>query len=262
MPDSSAAKTIYNYDKHGKGYSGFRRTDPKIAKIIHAALGPAKTVLNIGAGTGSYEPEDRIVTAVEPSETMRAQRPAHLTTAVDASAESLPFDDNSFDASMAILTIHHWPNQEKGLLEMRRVTTGPVVIVTFDNYVKSEFWLYDYAPEIIEWDRKRFPTIEFITDTLGGNSTVTPVPVTIDCQDGIQESFYSRPEAFLNPEVRKSQSTWSFMPKEIEEKFIKELSRDLESGEWDRKYSEFRTKPFLNSTLRIITANRNDNTSL
>ncbi len=139
----------FDYESGGTGYAVHRRTDPRIAALVHAALGDARTVVNVGAGAGSYEPIDRDVTAVEPSEAMRRQRPAHLAPAVDAVAEALPFPDGSFDAAMAMVTIHQWPDAERGLRELRRVSRGPVVILTFDGDALDEFWLAEYAPELI-----------------------------------------------------------------------------------------------------------------
>ena len=135
----------FDYEAGGVGYARLRRTDPRIAAHVHAALGDASTVLNVGAGAGSYEPDDRYVVAVEPSPTMRAQR---STPAVDAVAESLPFDDDSFDAAMATVTIHQWPDLERGLAELRRVARGPVVILTFDADALARFWLFAYVPEV------------------------------------------------------------------------------------------------------------------
>ena len=131
----------WDYERHGHGYTAFRRPDPRIAAQVHRALGPARTVLNVGAGAGSYEPEGRYVLAVEPSAVMRAQRPRSLAPAIDAVAESLPLDDRSVDAAMAMITIHQWPDAGRGLREMRRVTRGPVVIMTFDGDALDRFWL-------------------------------------------------------------------------------------------------------------------------
>lgn len=246
----------YNYDQFGNQYSTFRRTDPIIAKLIHAELGDSKTVLNVGAGTGSYEPEDRNVIAVEPSAIMRSQRPAHLVPPIACSAEALPFDNNSFDAAMSFLSLHHWSDPEKGLREIRRVTKGPVLIVTFDPDDIPKFWLYDYLPEIIELDKQRFPSINFITHSLGGKCTIKPIPVPHDCIDGIQEAFYARPEAFLNPEIRKSQSAWHLLPAGVEERAIKALEQDLNSGDWDRRYGEYRSMLQFTCALRLIISHR------
>jgi SAM-dependent methyltransferase len=245
----------FNYDKLGQQYSGYRQTDPRIAAYVHQALGYAKTVLNIGAGAGSYEPVDRYVMAVEPSAVMRAQRNGNnKVPAINAKADSLPFDDNAFDASMAMITVHHWPDIQKGLGELRRVTRRQVIIMTFDPAVLDSFWNAHYFPELIEVEKARFPTIEFITQALGGKCSIVPVPVPLDCVDGFQEAFYGRPEAFLQKEVRLSQSAWSFLPEGVEEKLVKVLEEDLQSGEWDKKYGHYRTEPTFTCALRLVVA--------
>src|SRR6185503_6548509 len=157
----------FDYDAHGQGYARQRRADPRIAALVHAALGPARTVVNVGAGAGSYEPEDRHVIAIEPSKAMRAQRPARLSPAIDAVAENLPLDDDSVDAAMAMITIHQWTDAERGLAELRRVARGPVVVLTFDGEALDRFWLADYAPELIAAERSRFPSIASIRAALG-----------------------------------------------------------------------------------------------
>jgi ubiquinone/menaquinone biosynthesis C-methylase UbiE len=154
------------YDIIGVDYANLRKADARIAAHIHAALGDAKTVLNVGAGAGNYEPTDRSVTAVEPSAEMIAQRPPHLGPAVQASADSLPFEDKSFDASMAILTIHHWPDKAKGLAEMRRVTRGSIVLLTFDPSHRG-CWLTDYLPRWQPSTRGKCPASTNIKIGLG-----------------------------------------------------------------------------------------------
>ena len=200
-----------DYGTVGEGYARKRRTDPRIAALVHRAIGDAKTVLNVGAGAGSYEPDDRYVIAIEPSETMRAQRPAHLVPAIRGIAEQLPLDDQSVDASMALVTVHQWQNLDKGLRELTRVTRGPIVVLTFDGDALDLYWLADYAPELISVERRRYPAIATIVAGLGGNADVETVPVPIDCVDGFTEAYYARPEAFLDAEVRRSQSAWSFV---------------------------------------------------
>lgn len=241
----------FDYETHGGGYAVRRRTDPRIAAYVHAALGDAKTVLNVGAGAGSYEPEDREVTAVEPSRSMRAQR---RTPAVDAVAENLPFDDGSFDAVMATVTIHQWSDAGRGLRELRRVSRGPVVILTFDGDAGGEFWLADYAPELIAVERGRYPALAAVTEVLGGDCAVTTVPVPIDCVDGFTEAFYARPERFLDPEVRRSQSAWGFVEPVAIERSVAKLREDIESGDWDRRYGFLRSQPEYLGSLRLITA--------
>jgi SAM-dependent methyltransferase len=243
----------FNYDQLGQKYSGYRQTDPRIAEYVTKALGGAKTILNVGAGAGSYEPSDKYIVAVEPSIVMRSQRSKNgKVPAINAKADNLPFDDNAFDASMAMVTIHHWPDMNKGLKELRRVTKGQVVIMTFDPNELDNFWNVNYFPELIEVEKARYPTIDFIVKSLGGTCEVIPVPIPLDCVDGFQEAFYGRPEAFLEKEVRLSQSAWGFLPEGVEAKLVQSLKADLESGEWDRKYGHFRSQPTFTCALRLI----------
>ena len=248
-------KPAFNYDEHGQNYSGTRRTDPRIAEWVWRALGDAKTVLNVGAGAGSYEPNDRYVIAVEPSVTMRAQRLANKKIpAINAKADQLPFDDKSFDATMAMLTIHHWPDMNKGLKELRRVTKQQIAILTFDPDQLNNFWNASYFPELIAVEKARYPSVQSILTSLGGETEVIPIAIPLDCVDGFQEAYYGRPEAFLKKEVRAAQSAWGFLPPGIEEKLVKRLADELDSGEWDRKFGHFRTQPFFTCALRLIIA--------
>lgn len=241
-----------DYGTHGRGYAQQRRTDPRIAAVIHNALGSARTVLNVGAGSGSYEPEDRHVLAVEPSAAMRMQRPAHLAPAIRGVAEHLPFDDQSVDASMATVTVHQWRDLEKGLFELRRVTRGPIVILTFDPDALKRFWLVDYVPEVIAVEQRRFPSIDRLCGLLGDSTEVRPICVPIDCVDGFSEAYYARPERFLDPDVLHSQSAWSFVGAEVRERFLRTLGDDLGSGEWDRKYGPWRRMPNFEGSLRLV----------
>ena len=206
----------FDYERGGPGYAALRRTDPRIAAVVHAALGASRTVLNVGAGAGSYEPTDRYVVALEPSTVMRAQRPAHAVPALHGVAEHLPFDDRSFDAAMATLTVHQWPDVRAGLREMRRVTRGPVVVLTFDGDALDRFWLAHYTPELMEAERRRYPSLDAIGDALGGAATVGVVPVPRDCLDGFTEAYFARPEAFLLEATRRSQSAWGFVDEAAE----------------------------------------------
>jgi SAM-dependent methyltransferase len=244
----------FDYDAGGGGYAEQRRTDPRIAALVHAALGPARTVLNVGAGAGSYEPGDRDVTAVEPSASMRSQRPPHLGPAIDATAEHLPFAGASFDAAMAMVTVHQWADTDQGLRELRRVSRGPVVVLTFDGDALDLLWLADYVPELITAERRRYPAIEHIREVLGGTSTVTPVPVPADCVDGFTEAYFARPERFLDPAVRQSQSAWGFVEQTAIERGVARLRADLGSGAWDRRYGTLRTQPEFTGSLRLVTA--------
>lgn len=243
-----------DYDTFGVGYAHHRRPDPRIAAAIHAALGDAGTVVNVGAGTGSYEPLDRHIIAIEPSATMRAQRPPALVPAIDARAESLPLDDDSVDAGMAILTVHHWSDPEAGLRELRRVVRGPVVVLSFDLELLAEFWLIsDYLPEALADDRERFPTFDQIAAALGGGR-IEPVTVPADCTDGFFEAYYSRPEKYLDPAVRAAQSVWPRLPPGVQERCVATLAADLESGSWDAKHGWLRDRPAYDGGLRLIVS--------
>jgi SAM-dependent methyltransferase len=243
-----------NYSKIGPGYARIRRPDPRIAAAVLDALGDARTVLNVGAGAGSYEPVDREVTAVEPSESMRAQRPPHLSRAIDATAENLPFGDDSFDASMASVTVHQWPDLAAGLREMRRVTRGPVVILTFDPVPPEHWWLVDYIPELFEVEGRRMPRLDTIAEALGGSIEVRTIMVPADSADGFGQAFFARPERMLESEVRRAMSAWSFIPQERVERFVAELGADLESGAWDEKYGSFRELSEFDGGLRLVIA--------
>ena len=242
----------FDYDLHGQGYAQRRRTDPRIAALVHQALGSAQTVLNVGAGAGSYEPTDRHVIAIEPSAAMRAQRPAHLAPAIHGVAENLPLDDKSVDAAMAMVTVHQWGDLEKGLAEMVRVTRGPIVVLTFDGDALDRFWLADYAPELIAVDRRRYPAIDRIGEGLGGRCAVQTVPIPIDCMDGFTEAFYARPEQFLAPAVRRSQSAWGFLEPAEEDRIVGALAGDLTSGAWDVRHGHLRTQPWFEGAVRLI----------
>jgi hypothetical protein len=247
----------FDYERHGAGYAVVRRPDPRIAARLHAALGASRTVLNVGAGAGSYEPADRYVLAVEPSAAMRAQRPAGAAPAVDATAEHLPFDDDSFDAAMATVTVHQWSDVEQGLRELRRVARGPVVVLTFDAPALQRFWLADYLPEVMAVELTRFPTLDQVTRVLARGSTevrVDVVPVPRDCTDGFGEAYYARPEAFLRPEVRAATSGLELTDPDAVERGLARLEADLSSGAWDRAYGHWRRRAEYDGALRLVTA--------
>ncbi|HEY8547967.1 MAG TPA: methyltransferase domain-containing protein, partial [Acidimicrobiales bacterium] len=232
----------FDYEAGGAGYADHRRPDPRIAALVHEALGDARTVVNVGAGAGSYEPDDRHVTPVEPSARMRAQRPRHRAPAVDATAEALPFDDDAFDAAMATVTVHQWGDQERGLAELRRVTRGPVVVLTFDPAAIADFWLAAYVPELVEAEVPRFPGIAWLGERIGGGGrwSATTVPIPIDCTDGFTEAFYARPERFLDEPVRRAQSAWAFVDPSVEARFVEQLTADLADGTWDAAHGHLR----------------------
>lgn len=243
----------FNYDQRSVSYSSQRKTEPAIAAYIHAAMGSAKNVLNIGAGSGSYEPDDRYVISVEPSSSMRQQRKElNRRPALIAFADNLPFDDHSFDASMALLTIHHWPDVKKGLNEMNRVTNGRILIMTYDPDSLHTFWNAEYFPELTEVEKARYPKIDTLTKILGGNCQVLSIPIPLMCQDGFQEAYYGRPEEFLKPEVRKAQSAWCFLPDGLEEKYVESFAKELSSGNWDKKYAQLRSQSEYFGALKLI----------
>ncbi|MET7995564.1 class I SAM-dependent methyltransferase [Amycolatopsis sp. NPDC005232] len=239
-----------DYGEIGKVYTGFRNPDPRIAAAVLASLGDAKTVVNVGAGAGSYEPADRRVTAVEPSASMRALRRTDRP-AVDATAEDLPFGDNSFDAAMATFTVHQWPDLAKGLGEVRRVTKGPVAILTCDPDRVRDFWLYEYAPEVLDTEARRYPAISEIAKYLG-DTEVVPVPVPRDCVDGFNEAYYARPEMLLEPAARQACSAWSFVDAAAEERFTRKLTSDLADGTWAAKYGAFKEQPTFDGSLVLV----------
>lgn len=243
-----------DYDEHAAAYPAKRRADPRIAARVLEALGDARSVLNVGAGAGSYEPRDRHVLAVEPSAGMRAQRPADLAPAIDACAEALPLDAASFDAAMAMITIHHWRDSRAGLCELRRVARERVVVLTFDPAALGDFWLLaDYLPEALADDRRRFPSIEEVVDMLG-EARVESIPIPADCSDGFLEAYFARPEAFLDPAVRRAQSIWSRLPPDIEQRALAELEADLRSGVWDQRHGALRCRPSYEGALRLVVS--------
>jgi SAM-dependent methyltransferase len=244
------------YDRQGRGYARHRRSDPRIAVAIEDALGDAGTVVNVGAGGGSYEPTDKYVLAIEPSAAMRAERPGELPPAIDAYAEAIPLDDDSADAALAVLTVHHWTDQARGLTEMRRVARKAIVILTFDPEVKRRFWLWrNYVPETARRDARVFPAPADVVDLIGGGE-VHEIPIPFDCCDGFGEAYWARPEAYLDPQARKAQSSWCLLPPGAEERGIRSLAADLESGAWDERHGDLRRRDLFDGGLRLIVWTR------
>lgn len=242
------------YDRMGLDYSRVRRADPRIAARIQAALGDARSVLNVGAGAGSYEPEDREVIAVEPSPVMIAQRPATAAPAIQAMAEELPLADDCVDATMGVLTMQHWSDVARGLEEVRRVTRDRVVFLTLDVEAMGEMWLVcDYLPEIAEHDRSAFPSLDFLADALPG-LRVELVPVPVDCTDGFSIGLWARPEVHLDPRVRQAASIWHRLPAPVVERGLADLRRDIESGEWERRNGYLRELDELDVGIRLVSA--------
>jgi SAM-dependent methyltransferase len=251
--DEGVGVVTVDYERYGRTYAQHRRPDPRIAARIHAALGGARTVLNVGAGTGSYEPSDRWVLAVEPSATMRAQRPAGAAPAVDARAEALPFDDDAVDAAMACVTIHHWEPVEQGLAELRRVARGPVVVFTFD-LDGLPAWQQEILADGLEIERPRFPSVEQVAAALGGRTRVERIATPGDCVDGFFEAFWRRPEALLDPAVRGAQSMWALLGPGVEERIVDRLATALHSGAWDAAHGHLRAQDSFDGALRLIIA--------
>jgi SAM-dependent methyltransferase len=230
-----------------------RRRDPRIAAQIDAALGAARTVVNVGAGTGSYEPEGREVTAVEPSAEMIAQRPAGSAPVVQASAEGLPFADRSFDAAMAVLTAHHWADLSTGLAELRRVSRERIVIVTFDPEALKDLWIpSDYFPEMLTLKRRAGATSGALAKVLAG-ATIEPIPVPRDCTDQFFAALWGRPEKLFDEEVLKPMWVWQSISEEARRNGRERLRADLEDGTWEQRYGHLRALSSLDVGLRLVS---------
>jgi len=242
------------YDAIGSAYPATRRTELRIAARVWDALGDARTVLNVGAGTGSYEPPDREVTAVEPSAVMRAQRPVGAAPCVAAAAENLPFEDQSFDAAIAFSTVHHWQDPIAGLREMRRVARR-VVVFTYDasdiNW-RERFWLTrDYLPEVAEL-LADWPSLAELTHAIGGRAE--PVLIPWDCADGFFEAYWRRPEAYLDEHVRRTVSVWTRVGPEAEQRAVNRLHDDLSSGRWVERNRDLLALDAAELGLRLLVA--------
>lgn len=239
-----------DYDTIGVDYANLRRADPRIEGQIHAALGGARTIVNVGAGAGNYEPADRELVAIEPSAAMIAQRPRNAAPAMLGEAEQLPFADDSFDAAMAILTVHHWTDRAKGLAEMRRVARGPVVLLTFDPAHRGG-WLTDYLPELALLDAAQMPRIEDYAGWLGPVE-VMPVPVPHDCSDGFLYAYWRRPRAYLDPQIRAGMS--SFWRISGVNDALARLAADLDSGAWAERYGDLLSRENLDVGYRLVVS--------
>ncbi|HMJ33229.1 MAG TPA: methyltransferase domain-containing protein [Baekduia sp.] len=240
------------YDTIGAGYATGRRTDPRIAEAIAEALGDAETVLNVGAGTGSYEPPDRDVTAVEPSAVMRAQRPAGAAPCVAAYAEALPFDDSAFDVAMAVLSDHHWRDNAAGLRELRRVARR-VVLFQWDNVGVDRFWLVrDYVPEFVAYADG--PSLADRARLLAPDARIDPVPIPWDCVDGFFHAHWRRPEAYLREDVRRVTSVWSQVGRAVEARAVAALGDDLASGAWQERNAELLHLEASDQGARLVVA--------
>jgi SAM-dependent methyltransferase len=247
---------VPRYDTIGATYVATRREDPVLREAVHGALGAARTVVNVGAGAGSYEPTDRYVLAVEPSDVMAAQRPAGAAPAIRASAEALPLRDRSVDAALAVLTVHHWDaGQEAGVRELRRVARGPVVLLTYDARVSRRMWLIDeYLPEVGALDDAIFPAPERLAAWLGGDVEVRELPIRRDCRDWMLGSFWAHPERVLDPVARAGTSGFARMDPAIVRRCVAAVGADLASGAWDARHGALRTLEAYDVGLRLIVA--------
>lgn len=241
------------YDTIGATYPRTRRTEPRIAAQLWAALGDARTVLNVGAGTGSYEPPDRWVLAVEPSQLMRSQRPASAAPCLAGSAEHLPFDDGTFDAAMAVFTLHHWTDPLAGLRELRRVARR-VVVLLFDTSDPGVFWLNrDYLPEFRALRSVQvLAGVQELAAAVGAR--LEPVPVPWDCIDGFYEAHWRRPEAYLDDDVRRGVSVWDALGPVVEQRAVAQLRADLESGRWAERNAELLALDAAELGCRLLIA--------
>lgn len=236
------------YDTIGANYATLRKPDPRIAAVIERALGSAQSILNVGAGAGAYEPAGREVTAVEPSAEMIRQRGASAARVIQASAENLPFEDNTFDAAMAVLTVHHWADQKKGLQEMRRVTRGRVVVLTFDPAHRA--WLTDYVPQLAALDEKQMPAMRDYAEWLGPVE-ISPVLIPHDCSDGFLYAYWRRPEAYLDSRIRAAMSSFWILCDVTAG--LKTLAADLQSGAWANRYADLLTRDAYDAGYRLVT---------
>ncbi|RSS40581.1 SAM-dependent methyltransferase [Streptomyces sp. WAC08241] len=210
----------------GSGPLSYGRPDERIARFIAGSLGEARSVLNVGAGKGSYE---------------------------DAT-DGLPFADGAFDAALALLGVHQWGDVTAGLREMRRVARGPVAVLTCDPAMVRDFWLYAYSPEVLETEARRHPPVDEILTALGGTGTVDAVPIPLDCTDGFNEAYYGRPELLLDPAARQACPAWSFVDDGARERFDRALRHDLASGAWDERFGHLRTQPTYRGSLVLVRA--------
>lgn len=242
------------YDELGRTYTATRRPDPRLEAAVWAALGDAQSVANVGAGAGSYEPHDRTVVAIEPSREMIDKRPEGAAPAIQASAEALPLDDDSVDAAMAIFTIHHWHDVQRGLAELKRVARERIVILTWDKSFAGRFWLTrDYLPEIDEWTGNQLPPLDEIEAELGAVERQR-LPIPRDCHDGFLRAYWARPEAYLQDRVRQNISQFNLVDPVAIERGVDRLRRDLASGDWDGRNGQLRTLDALDLGYVLLTA--------
>jgi SAM-dependent methyltransferase len=236
------------YDRIGAGYRWRRREDPRLARLIARELQDARTVVNVGAGTGSYEPADRFVVAVEPSSVMLQQRPPGAGPAAQAIAERLPFRDDAFDAAMAVLTVHHWSDPHAGMRELNRVARERIVVLTWDPSSDGFWLLRDYFPQFLEADRKRFPPPERLVSVLRDARVIT-ASIPHDCLDGFLGAYWRRPEAYLSAETRGGISSFASC-RDLSP--LQRLEEDLASGEWQRRNARLLDETELDIGYRLL----------
>ena len=249
------------YDRIGTRYFGTRREDPRIAGVIASALGDSASILNVGAGTGSYEPIDRNVIAVEPSETMISQRPTHSAPVVRATAESLPFSDNSFDAALAVNTVHHWSDVRAGIRELSRIARDRIVIFLRDTAAGTPFWLtQEYFPSL-DASLRHSEDVHLIQSEL---RTVKAIPVELpfDCSDGLFSAYWGRPEMYLVAEIRRNISNFAMANDDVVEIGLAKLRADLDSGVWDRTHGRLRSLKKLDLGHRILVAEYHESSAV
>lgn len=245
-----------SYDRIGRTYAQTRRPDPRIARQISEALGDARSVVNVGAGTGAYEPRDRDVVAVEPSSVMLRQRPLDAAPAVQGSAEDIPFADGAFDAALAVLTMHHWSDWRKGVAEMRRVARRRIVMLTFDPAYIADYWLVrDYLPEIAVRDEQRFPPLATVAEALGDAREV-PVPIADDCSDGFLCATWKRPLAYLDETARANISAFDQLDPGTLGAALARLERDVADGTWAARNADLLARDEADFGYRLLVAER------
>ena len=246
------------YDSIGYGYATTRREEPRFREIIMAALGHAKSVVNVGAGAGSYEPRDRYVLAIEPSDVMAAQRPRELAPAIRGEAHCLPLRDGSVEAAMSVLSLHHWEtHQEQGVRELRRVASGPVVLFTCDPEVSGSMWLMkDYLPEVADLDRRIFPDIKRLATWLGGRTRIDVIPIPRDTCDWMLMSFWAHPERVLDASARNATSGFARMSTDVVERVVASVERDLHDGTWDARHGHLRKLDEYDAGLRLVVSTK------
>ena len=242
------------YETIGVGYSVGRRPDPRWQEAIDSVIGNAKRVINIGAGTGSYEPSDRAVIAVEPSKLMVGQRPKTAAPVVMAAAENVPIASGWADLTMTLLSLHHWTDWRAGISEMRRLASRRLVL-TYDPELHASFWLLrDYLPEVAASERTRTPRVEDIAEALGGDVEIIALEVPWDCVDGVLPAHWRRPAAYLDPQVRAHCSGLAQADQRVVERAVKELTKDLDSGAWEQRNKDLVELNSFDAGFRLVAS--------